>query len=132
MKTEYWLKGLAHVGLYVDDPQAVIDWYVENLDFHFISREVNNGVECWFAGCGGLVIEFIKRPYEKGTGPWAHVCIEVIGIDKKVEELKAKGIIPEDAEIGGNTDFMPSGIRNIFFDGPTGEKLELLEYARPC
>ncbi len=128
---EYWVKGAAHIGLYVDDPQSVIDWYVENLGFHFITKEVNGAVECWFAGCGGLVIEFIKKGCTPSDGPWAHVCLEVIGIDALVADLKKKGIIPEEAEITGNADFMPSGIRNIFFDGPVGEKLELLEYAKP-
>ena len=59
----------------------------------------------------------------------AHVCIECHHIDEVVADLKARGIIPETAQVS-YSDQILGGIKNIFFDGPSGEAIELFDYLR--
>ena len=45
-----------------------------------------------------------------------------------MEELKAKGV--QVGPVGCAPDFFPNGMKNCFFTGPAGEKLELVDYSR--
>ena len=130
MNDNYLIRGLHHIGLVTDDLEHCTNFYIENLDFRMIYKMDLGHVQCWFIENNGLVLEFVSRGARHGEGALYHIAIEVCGIEGLVEELKGKGIIPEDAKIGCNPDFFPSGIKNIFFDGPAGETLELFELAQ--
>lgn len=127
---DYIIRGLSHIGIMTDDLERCTNFYIENLDFHMMYKKNLGHVQCWFIENNGLVIEFVSRGASSLEGPVYHIALEVCGIEALVEELKGKGIIPEDAQIGKNPTFFPSGIKNIFFDGPAGERLELFELAQ--
>lgn len=133
MVETYWIRGLSHIGLLTDDPKKAVDFYHEHLGFQLIyEKTLDNGTECWFAENGGLVLEFVKKsnvPAPTAPGPIYHVALEVCGMDALVAELKEKGIMPADAKPNSNASFFPSGIKNVFFDGPCGEYIELFELA---
>ena len=126
----YIIRGLSHIGIQTDDLEKCTSFYIDNLDFHMMYKRDLGHVQCWFVENNGLVLEFVSRGACEGTGPVYHVALEVCGIEGLVEELKGKGIIPQDAVISKDPDYFPSGIKNIFFDGPAGERLELFELAR--
>ena len=126
---KYIVRGLHHIGIWCDDVEACSQWYVDNLDFHLIHAQ-DGDVRCWFVENHGLVLEFVSNGTRSVNGRIDHIAIEVCGIEGLVEELKGKGIIAQDAEIVCNPDFFPSGIKNIFLDGPAGERLELFELVR--
>ena len=129
--SEYILRGLSHIGLRSHKPQESCDFYINNFGFQMYYRHLINGLDCWFIERGGLVLEFVDdgKVHEDGDGMIYHIALEVCGIEGLVEELKAKGVLPEDAEIATHTDFFPSGKKNLFFRGPMGEMIELFELA---
>ena len=130
MMAEYLIRGLSHIGIQTTDLQKATDFYIEHLGFHLIYKKtLENGVKCWFVENGGLVLEFVDRgiPCACPDGPIYHVALEVCGIENLVDELRQKGIIPAEIPLGANRNFFPSGIKNIFFEGPCGERIELFE-----
>ncbi len=129
---DYIVRGLHHIGILAnqEDLQKCVDFYIENLGFRMMYKQALANYDCWFIECGGLVLEFVGKGAVKGIGPVYHVALEVCGIENLTEELKEKGLIASDAEINQNPNFFPSGIKNIFLEGPVGESIELFEMVR--
>lgn len=129
---DYLIRGLSHIGIQTTQLQKAVDFYTEQLGFRLIYKKtLENGVQCWFVENGGLVLEFVDRgqPCAYPAGPIYHVALEVCGIEALVAELRQKGVIPAQTPLNANRDFFPSGIKNIFFNGPCGEQIELFELA---
>ncbi len=127
---DYLVKGLAHIGIMTSDAKACAQFYIDNLDFrHFYSYTLGDLV-LEFVECGGCVVEFVQSGAVDVAGVVNHVAIEVQGIEKLVEKLKAKGIVFETEDITKMPDFFPNGVKNIFFAGPAGERIELFDYSR--
>ena len=80
-----------------------------------------------FLKTGDLTVELIEQPNKVRTdGPVDHICIKVDDIEAAVANLKENGIEPE-----GEIRVMPgiyNGIKNVFFRGPDGERLEFNEF----
>ena len=123
----YLVRGLHHIGINTDDLQKSCDFYIEHLGFRMLYKKQLANCSCWFVENHGLVLEFISVGNSEPGGPVAHIAIEVLGIDALVDELKAKGVIPQETPIDTLDGFFPRGSRNIFFRGPSGEEVELFE-----
>ena len=126
--SSYLFCGCAHVGIMTADAQKCVDFYCQNLGFRPYYAGKIGPMSLTFVENGGLVVEFIAAGEAKPGGAVDHIAIEVQGIEALVEELKAKGI--EMCPIGKAPDFFPNGMKNCFFTGPAGEKLELVDYSR--
>jgi catechol 2,3-dioxygenase-like lactoylglutathione lyase family enzyme len=127
---DYLVKGLAHVGVMTRDVDASMDFYVENLGFErYHIHTLPNGCKLGFVRCGDLVVEFIESGAQREKGTVDHVAIEVLGLDAMTEALKARGIVFDYDENHTVPDLFPSGSRMNFFTGPSGERIELYEYA---
>lgn len=129
---DYIVRGLSHIGLRTHELEKCTDFYIRHLGFRMYYKKSVNGLECWFIENGGLILEFVDNGTIPSTveGPIYHIALEVCGLEALVAQLKAEGVLPEDAQIQKNPTFFPSGIKNIFFYGPAGEKLELFELAQ--
>ena len=128
--SDYLVKGLAHIGIMTDDAKGCAQFYIDNLDFRpFYSYQLGDLV-LEFVECGGMVLEFVQAGACDHAGVVNHIAIEVQGIEKLVEELRAKGIVFETEEIAKMPSFFPDGVKNIFFTGPAGERVELFDYSR--
>ena len=128
--SDYLVKGMAHIGIMTDDAKGCAQFYIDNLDFRpFYSYKLGDLV-LEFVECGGMVLEFVQTGKEEQAGIVNHIAIEVQGIEKLVENLKAKGIVFETEEIAYMPTFFPNGVKNIFFVGPAGERVELFDYSR--
>ena len=125
---EYLMKGLCHIGIMTDNAEASVQWYCEKLGFRPWYAGKMGPMPLTFVEGGGLVIEFIAAGKAPAGGPVAHIALEVLNIDEAVEDLKAKGV--EMGRVGSAPDFFPTGMKNVFFTGPNGETLELVEYAK--
>ena len=126
---KYIMRGLAHIGIYTEDPKACADFYVENLGFHPYHHK-SGDMEIYFVENGGCVMEFVpNKPDHPVDGLVNHVCFEVQGIEDLVAELEAKGI---QMESGVNVlpDLFPTPVKNAFFRGPAGERIELFDYTK--
>ena len=119
---------LAHVGIYVKDMEVSKKFYMEVLGFEFeFETDPAKGVHLCFLKNGTCKIELIEKPeFVKEDGHIDHLCIKVDDIKEAVENLKKHNV-----EISGEIMTMPqvfNGIKNIFFRGPDGERLEFNEF----
>lgn len=124
------LMGLAHIGILVSDAEASKDFYLNTL--HFDLKEdytLPNGTRLIFCDAGSCQIELICRANHdpKPEGVVSHIAIECRNIEGWVEELSAKGVRFESDTITV-MDQLLGGAKNIFLQGPDGERIELWEY----
>lgn len=125
------VKGLAHIGIKVKDIAASRKFYTEMLGFTLDHAFDNGGTGLAFLHSDTCILELIqsaeyKEPF--GVPTVDHICLEVEKIDEVVADLKAKGV-----EIPGEVNYMPSflgGVKNIFFKGPDGERIEFFDYLK--
>jgi lactoylglutathione lyase len=121
------ITGLAHIGIFVKDMDASIGFY-KKLGFALDAEESVN-VRLAFLSAGSCLIELIEiKDTRREAGVVDHVAMEVDDIEKAVERANANGIAIDAAKI--NAAPILGGIRNVFFDGPDGERLEFFAYGK--
>ncbi len=125
-------KGLAHVGVFVEDLERSKAFYKDILDFEqtweFSAKEDDGAVaKAAFMKNGNLVLELIQAGHftKRQDGVVDHIAILVEDIENAVVELKAKGIVFESKEIVHNMDASKNGSKWILFRGPDKEHLEI-------
>ena len=123
------IQGLAHIGLYVSDLAISKSFYVDTLGFEGAGDYQLPSCRISFVNAGSCVIELIQRtsgePREAGL--FDHLCLEVDDIETLVCKLIEKNGRFETDHI---VDIPELSIRNIFFSGPDGERLEFCEYKK--
>lgn len=124
------LIGLAHIGILVTDAEASKDFYLNTLRFDLKAENVlPNGTRLIFCDAGSCQIELVcpAQPAAKPEGVVSHIAIECKNIEGWVEELREKGVKFESDHIGVMENLL-GGAKNIFLNGPDGERIELWEY----
>lgn len=116
-----------HIGIKVRDINASKKFYQENLEFQVESTYENERVNIVFMKNENTVIEFIcpkNGDYDLvPNGIINHIAFVVKDIEESIEKLKANHVVFD-------TD-APRPMANkliIFFKGPDGESLELVQY----
>lgn len=128
------LTGLAHIALYTKDMETSLKFYETLGGIVADQADVKKAIgtnHIKIVQMPGFFLEIIEphdgSPVTAEGGLFPHIAIEVDDVDAAVADLKAAGIntfrTPE-------PNSMPifGGIRNIFFYGPDGELLELLQH----
>ena len=126
------LTGLAHIGILVSDVEASKDFYLNTLRFDFKAENVlPNGVRLIFCDAGSCQIELVCPPAatNRPEGVVSHIAIECENIEAWVEELRAKGVKFESDHVNVMGGLL-GGAKNIFLNGPDGERIELWEYLK--
>jgi len=119
------IKGLSHIGIRVTDIERSIDFY-KRLGFT-LDNEVSVHVRLAFMSAGTCLIELVEDKGEtRQAGVVDHIAIAVDGIEDVVAAVKAKGIEIDETTIARH-DIL-GGVKNVFFAGPDGERLEFFEY----
>ena len=124
------LTGLAHIGILVADAEVSKDFYLNTLRFDLKAEHtLPNGYKLIFCDAGSCQIELVCPPEHVAMpeGVVSHIAIECENIEAWVDELKAKGVKFESDTIGVMADLL-GGAKNIFLNGPDGERIELWEY----
>ena len=120
------ITGLAHIGVFVKDIDKSIDFY-KRLGFT-LDKEEKPSIRLAFLSAGSCLIELVERkdlsPREAGVVD--HVAVVVDDISAAIDNAIAQGINIDPAQIN-QLDIL-GGVKNIFFDGPDGERLEFFEY----
>ncbi len=124
----YLFKGLCHIGVMTDNAEESVKFYCEKLGFRPWYAGKMGPMPLTFVEGGGLVIEFIAAGKAAPGGAVDHFAIEVLNIEEAVADLKEKGV--EVGPIMAIPAFFPTGMKNVFFTGPNGEKIEFVEYAK--
>lgn len=128
------LTGLAHIALYTKDLEVSLAFYGMLGGVVFDQADVKKPAgtnHIKLVQMPGFVLEIIEphdgSPVTAEGGLFPHIALEVDDVDAAVAELKALGINTfRTAEPNSMPIF--GGIRNIFFYGPDGELLELLQH----
>ena len=120
------ITGLAHIGIFVKDMDASLDFY-KRLGFT-LDKEENMGIRLAFLSAGTCLIELVEKTDipARSPGPVDHIAMVVDNIEAAVKNAQANGIKINEGEI--NTLSLLGGIKNVFFEGPDGERLEFFEY----
>jgi len=117
--------GVEHIGIKALDLEKAIQFYIKALGFKFLYRIKPGEVELAFLELGGTVVELVEvangRLYEDGVVN--HLAIRVSDIFKAIEHLKAQQVELTSSE----PMTLGDGRYNLFFRGPSGEKLELFQ-----
>ena len=120
------ITGLAHIGIFVKDIDRSIDFY-KRLGFT-LDNEEQVGIRLAFLSAGNCLIELVEQKDipTRSAGVVDHVAMVVDDIEAAIENAKARGIAIDAAKV--NSMDVLGGIKNVFFDGPDGERLEFFEY----
>lgn len=117
---------LDHVGVVVKDMEESIRFYKEAFGWEECGGREDERVRIVYLKSGDNVIELLKYASENVDRNWGvvdHIAFTVNNLDMEIERLKgigAKMILDEPKDIGDK--------RVMFFNGPSGERLELVEY----
>lgn len=123
------IKGMHHVGIYVSDEHASLEFYRDKLGATVIrSFEIAPGKSNWIIDLGGgAVLELI--PVATGesasTRGWAHIALEVDNAEAMYLKMLAAGATPWVAPTTEMDVGFPA--RLAFVQGPDGELIELIE-----
>ncbi|MDD4802014.1 MAG: VOC family protein [Syntrophomonas sp.] len=118
---------LSHLGIIVKNCELSARFYCENLGCTITGTMANEQLEVVNLQSGSLTIElleYLETPSSiREAGALDHLAFAVSDIHAVIAELKEKGIAfltdkPRDAM---------NGKKIIFFTGPDGERIELVE-----
>ncbi len=130
MKEHY--RGLGHVGIYTKDIESHIAYY-EKIGGRLTDRALivtpqGNRVLA-MVDFAGIMIELIQPPTEfhLGEGAIPHIAIYVDDVDQTGKDLQALGVNTFRTEAPISRADVFGGVRNWFFEGPSGEVIELLK-----
>ncbi len=125
------MDGLHHIGVMTADLERSMEFYKTIGLTATMTKDLPNGTRLAFMRAGSAVIELVKPAdasslAQRGAGIVDHIAFEVKDIDAVISRLREKNIAFA-AEKSGDVALFARGSKNIFFDGPNGEKLELFE-----
>lgn len=126
--------GLAHIALFTKNLDASVKFYEAlggTVTDHADVQKPAGTNHITMVKMPGFYLEIIEphdgSPVTAEGGLFPHIAIEVDDIDAAVSDMKAKGITSFRSEPPMELPIF-GGIKNIFFFGPDGELLELLEH----
>ena len=125
--------GLAHIGIHTDNLQESIEFYTDVLGFtldHTADLH-GGGVRLAFLNLGSCIVELINIADKnvaasRQAGVIDHLALGVKDISSLVQRLEDRGVTYE-TKAPSNIP-IKKGAKNIFFMGPSGERLEFFEY----
>jgi len=117
---------LAHIGIVVQNCERSVEFYTRVLGLELVDRHSNKELTIIELKTGSLVVEllqyFSSSPEPRGTGIYDHLAFRVEDIESEMARLRGYGVVfPEKPRLALN------GKKIIFFTGPDGERIELLE-----
>ncbi len=128
------LTGLAHIALFTKDLETSVKFYESlggTVTDHADVKKPAGTNHIIMVQMPGFFLEIIEphdgSPVTAEGGVFPHIAIEVDDIDAAVADLKACGVTTFRTESPMSIPIF-GGIRNIFFTGPDGELLELLQH----
>ena len=116
---------LEHIGIKAKDMDESVTFYSQVLGFELIKRIKPGEVELAFMRLGNAVVELVElnKPMPNQDGLVNHLALKTDDIFRATEHLKRFRVhllSPEPCSMG-------EGRYNLFFRGPSGEKLELFQ-----
>lgn len=127
------VQGLAHINIMTRDMQRSIDFYAAFFGFETVYRTViaERGLRLTLLKKGSCVLELVQ-PADTASvkigveGSIPHFALEVAELDPLVARLKAAGVRCTREPFVRET--LMHGFKAAFFQGPSGEAIELMQY----
>lgn len=122
--------GLAHIGLFVKDREATVQFYRDVLEFSVVWEcELDGPCKIAFMRNGDCMIEVVQRAEGGNTGDGVidHIALRVRNIEAMQKKLLTRGVTFETEEPVFNDKVFPNGAKWLMFRGPDGEHLEISE-----
>lgn len=126
------IKGLAHIGVFVQDIEKSKEFYTDVLCFEcFFETDIGTDegvVKVAFVRIGSCVLELVEQPsHEKRSadGVVAHIALDVDDIALIQICLEKKGIEFDTEKPVSLPMVFDNGVKYINFTGPDGEVIEL-------
>jgi len=119
---------VAHMGLVVKDAERSSLFYQQILNCEVVNHFQDERVKLIFLNSGGQIIELVQHLQggalePRTAGVVDHIAFEVEDVFIEMERLQAAGIIP----LSDKPRSLGSSLKNFFFLGPDGERLEFLQ-----
>lgn len=114
-----------HLGILTKDTKTSKDFYCNVLDCKYIRSYRDEIRELTFLKSGNTVIELVYKnnfDFNELDGTVNHLAFKVNDIRRAIEELKEKGV-----KFQSDTPVLLDEKYIVFFWGPFGEKLELVQ-----
>lgn len=122
------LFSIEHIGMPVNDPVALKDWYVRVLDAKLVFESGLTPPTFWIALPGGVILEIgkaqsgVKETGDNSVAGFRHLALRVESIESARDYLAGRGVkFTEPIKPAGG------GGRVLFFTDPEGNLLHLLE-----
>ena len=120
--------GLHHAGLYVASLDRSLNFYADVFGLEVAEQFMFEGERLAFLRVGDQRLELIEST-KKSTVPRAagvvdHVALEVRDLEGWLARLRQHGVVLLDSS---PVTVAPLGARIVFYLGPDGERIELLE-----
>jgi len=118
---------LAHLGIVVKDCELSIDFYCEVLGCTIKERMINDKLKIVNLQHGALTIELLEylapSTTSRTAGIYDHLAFAVPDVQLAIDGLRKKGV-----EFESDVPRLAfNGKKIIFFTGPDGERIELVE-----
>ncbi len=119
-------KKLDHINIIVPDVGKSIKWYCEHLGFKPAGHFVGAGLDIYYIDNGEVVYELFED--KSLTQPvFDHIAYISDNIQEDFDHYKSQGLNPTPINF---LDFLgENGVYYFFIEGPSGEKIELLQKA---
>jgi len=117
------MTSMNHVGLFVKDLAASVEFYQGLFGFPVVKEFGSSGAKIALLDIGGGQVELIQRPEPNRSSPvgtWGHIAFHVPDFDEKLKKLDSLGLEKRMVT-------MDNGSRLCFFSDPDGHTLELME-----
>jgi len=117
---------LAHLGLVVKDCETSRDFYCQTLGCTWENSWQTPDIQAMELRCGNIIIELLEYPRlheQRFNGVYDHLAFIVKDIEACIQELNIRGVAFETA----TPRQLLNGKKIIFFHGPDGERIELIQ-----
>lgn len=118
-------QSIDHIGVRVDDAERSIAFYTQVLGMRLSERRPFNQIELIFLELDGQIVELIAGAHDEvpDRGRVDHIAFKVENLEAAIAEITAAAPQVVFTDIKAMWD----GLRVVFFSGPDGEWLELVE-----
>jgi lactoylglutathione lyase len=111
-----------HVGIYVNDLEASVEYYQSLFDFQEHSRLNDSGIKIVFMDMGSALLQLKQSniPGSPGHGKYNHFAIHINDYDGFINKLNDRNIDYWEMSLG-------EGKRLVNFTDPSGHDIEVCE-----
>ncbi len=117
----------SHVGIVVENMEEAVGFYTGVLGCQVHKQHRDENIQFTLLKADNQEIELLKFPHdvkERKEGVISHIAFAVEDIEKEISRLKESGVklaTDQPREVLG-------GMKIFFFNGPSGEAIEFVQY----